>query len=345
MSVEGWFRITVGRRLLGWAADADQPGVRHTVEILANGAVISTQVADTFRPDLKNEGIGDGRHGFELDLRSFDIPYGSTIAARVQGQDVELRTRNGVLVPKLHFIHIPKSGGTTFREYLENQYPEHLVLPDHMMMERSDGLYPPADAFCNISQRELNKFNLFRGHYHYDYGAMFKERPISLTVLRDPVPRAISHIRMNIRNNPKYYGMTVDEYVEEYMHTVNNMQTRYFCDTVYARPLASVSKALRGQDIVPVNVPLTDAHCEQALEKLAKVDFVGVMDDLDSFAKRIAKAFNFPMKRKLPKRNAFPDKTRYSQKTLDTVRAHNAYDEALYALATTRSREPVLAAR
>lgn len=345
MSLEGWFRITTDRRVIGWVADGDRPGVRHRVEMVVDGAVIAEVMADTFRVDLKKQGVGDGHHGFELDLNSYEVGYGATIVGRVSGTEFELRTNNAVLAPRLHFIHIPKSGGTTFREFLESQYPAHLVLPDTMMMERSSGLYPPADAFCNISQRELNKFNLFRGHYHVDYGAMFKERPISVTVLRDPVPRAISHIRMNIRNNPKYHGMTVDEYVAQYPQTMNNMQTRYFCDTVFARPIGSVPKELRGQDIVPVSVALTDAHREQALAKLAKVEYVGVQDDLDGFARLIASTFHFPLAEELPKLNAYPDKTKYSRKTLKALREMNEYDEALYAYAKSRAKELSAAAR
>lgn len=45
----------------GWASDGDRPC---WVEVLVNGAVAATVLANLYRPDLAVAGIGDGRHAF-----------------------------------------------------------------------------------------------------------------------------------------------------------------------------------------------------------------------------------------------------------------------------------------
>ena len=55
--------------LFGWAArQGDSRPV--TLEILRDGRSLGTAVASLYRQDLKNAGIGDGRHGFEFRLPS-----------------------------------------------------------------------------------------------------------------------------------------------------------------------------------------------------------------------------------------------------------------------------------
>ncbi len=52
--------------LLGWALDGSRPGHRLQLELRLGDQVISTGLADRSRADLEANGIGDGRHAFEL---------------------------------------------------------------------------------------------------------------------------------------------------------------------------------------------------------------------------------------------------------------------------------------
>lgn len=55
---------TDDKGVFGWAWDPDDEATRQTVEILLNGKVIGTAVADQNRPDLTENGHGDGHYGF-----------------------------------------------------------------------------------------------------------------------------------------------------------------------------------------------------------------------------------------------------------------------------------------
>lgn len=57
-----------GGRLFGWAFDPAGAGQRLKVRVLLDGAPVAEAVADRNRPDLKRNGIGDGKHAFEIAL-------------------------------------------------------------------------------------------------------------------------------------------------------------------------------------------------------------------------------------------------------------------------------------
>jgi hypothetical protein len=54
--------------IFGWAFDPMTPDQRLTIRALLDGKVIAEAVADRNRPDLRRNGIGDGKHAFEITL-------------------------------------------------------------------------------------------------------------------------------------------------------------------------------------------------------------------------------------------------------------------------------------
>ncbi|MEK1927424.1 MAG: hypothetical protein AAAB11_18615 [Rhizobium giardinii] len=55
-------------RIFGWAFDPMAPDQRLTIRVLLDAKVIAEAVADRNRPDLRRNGIGDGKHAFEIAL-------------------------------------------------------------------------------------------------------------------------------------------------------------------------------------------------------------------------------------------------------------------------------------
>jgi GT2 family glycosyltransferase/glycosyltransferase involved in cell wall biosynthesis len=58
----------------GWAVDTARPGYRPTVEALCDGRIIARAQADQLRPDLAEQGLGDGANGFQLDFPAGAAP-------------------------------------------------------------------------------------------------------------------------------------------------------------------------------------------------------------------------------------------------------------------------------
>ena len=86
-----------GTRLLGecvaegWAEDPDTPAPNVTVRVLVDGHQVATAVADQFRQDLLDAGIGgDGTAGFAVDLSGL-MSSDAEHEIRVQARDLQTR--------------------------------------------------------------------------------------------------------------------------------------------------------------------------------------------------------------------------------------------------------------
>lgn len=79
----------VDGQLFGWCnQDGRMEPVR--VDILANGRLIESVRADLFRDDLAAIGVGNGCHGFAVDIAHYGLTGGTEIRARVSGRTIEL---------------------------------------------------------------------------------------------------------------------------------------------------------------------------------------------------------------------------------------------------------------
>ena len=89
---------------------------------------------------------------------------------------------------QLYFHHIPKTGGTTLTSLLEMHVPRELICPANSIDELR--AYRPSD---------LQEFVLFRGTFANELVPLLHEAPVCITLIRNPIERAISHYMMNRR--------------------------------------------------------------------------------------------------------------------------------------------------
>lgn len=79
-------------RISGWAWDATRPDAAVAVDIYSDGSLIATVVADRFRADLHDRGLGNGRHGFEYHTPpQLEDGRVHSIIVRIAGSNVTLR--------------------------------------------------------------------------------------------------------------------------------------------------------------------------------------------------------------------------------------------------------------
>jgi hypothetical protein len=75
--LEGYIEVAKWPRLRGWARDPAAPGGRVRLELADGHRRVLTVVASGSRPDLTVAGVGDGLHGFDVDLNSALLKYRS----------------------------------------------------------------------------------------------------------------------------------------------------------------------------------------------------------------------------------------------------------------------------
>ncbi len=103
--VEGDFIGTVEQaepyRISGWAFNRDRPTERVNLELFLNGTPLVTVTCNEYRPDLKNRGYGDGRHGFSWTPDpEMLLPGSYTVEAKVYGAGIQIgQTANMLYKP------------------------------------------------------------------------------------------------------------------------------------------------------------------------------------------------------------------------------------------------------
>jgi hypothetical protein len=88
---EGYHDITNCNGIMGWAWDKNRPDDPIKVDIYDGDALLTTVIANDFRQDLLNAGIGNGRHGFTYTVPP-ELKDGKprSIRMKYSGTDIDL---------------------------------------------------------------------------------------------------------------------------------------------------------------------------------------------------------------------------------------------------------------
>lgn len=73
--LRGYLDLVSSHRIAGWAQNSQYPEAPVCVDIFADGQLIGQALANRYREDLKQAGLGSGHHSFE-----FELPAGSAFA-------------------------------------------------------------------------------------------------------------------------------------------------------------------------------------------------------------------------------------------------------------------------
>lgn len=231
------------------------------------------------------------------------------------------------------FMHMPKCGGTSLSEAMYATVPfDHRVgVIDAVSTRRASAMMTYADDDALITHEDFENGQstfdfreglllqhmawdtmLIHGHLFWSERAdrMFGERYKYVTLLRDPVARAISNMRMCQREG--IVSSSIDTYLES---PVARRHTR-----VYLRYLSGRN------DIPEEDVPKA---LDLASERLSRFDLVGFLDDLPGFSRNYHALFGVRLR--LSKLNVAPEKTTtLTDAQIERIHALCAPDITLY---------------
>jgi hypothetical protein len=133
----------------------------------------------------------------------------------------------------VYFLHIPKTSGTSLHQSFQRVYgPEAVSRP--LLW----------DDLVNGNDEWSEQTRMITGHFGGFLALWLKRWPRIVTILRDPLARALSHINHVQRDpiHPLHHlaaGLTVEEYCEHPMlrRTVDNLQSRYLASLDFALAL------------------------------------------------------------------------------------------------------------
>lgn len=92
MNLNGYLDANDGRFIHGWACDFDTPGRAVEVEVRLSTGYTGLALANSFRDDLRRNGVGDGTHAFTFELppsAAYDDRV--SVTAYIRGTDFQLK--------------------------------------------------------------------------------------------------------------------------------------------------------------------------------------------------------------------------------------------------------------
>ena len=137
---------------------------------------------------------------------------------------------------KFLFIHIMKTGGTSFADIIARNFPADERYPD-ACIEPKAGIFRHIEAylFAPGLVGDVNalhgKLRMVRGHIPYAVRSLLDDSYVALTLLRDPVERTLSYLKHCRRYHSEHQNLELEAIYEDtwfnasFMH---NYQTKLF---------------------------------------------------------------------------------------------------------------------
>jgi hypothetical protein len=209
----------------------------------------------------------------------------------------------------LIFVHVPKTGGMSLTTLLDLRFASSEICPAYF--------YYNID---NQPKMALPKYKLLRGHFFYAQVRHLRGKKI--TILREPVKRALSEHRFWLRFGR---GPTPDALVR--LHFLPPGDPLYVMTNHQCLFLSSFDP--RDPTIT------TEQHLQSAKENLANnFWFVGITDDLDNGIRTLYSMLGWGTPGVIPRRNVTgPSREPFSEALLEEIRQRNWADIELYEFA------------
>ncbi len=244
-----------------------------------------------------------------------------------------------------YFLHIPKTAGTTFMAALDRQFYAERVCPAKLWRD-----------LLRISSTELSRFRLFRGHF-YNLLPPYLDRPVrTLTFLRDPIERALSHYAHVVREPGHYFHKhalklgSLEAFIADprTRPMISNFQTRSLALPFDIRVNAArfgdeQLEALALERQIETWMPRPadeEALLQTALTRLNGMAFVGLVERFDDSLLQLDRVSGWSLRETAGTRlNQSPQRiarAALDPATLAALEQANRLDLALYAAGVSR---------
>jgi len=233
---------------------------------------------------------------------------------------------SGETPARFFFIHVMRTGGTTFEQQLRRSFPRAAVYPD------PDLDFPGGDIMHHLEVSyllglptdRLDTIRLFYGHFPYVVTEMLRGNLTTFTVLRDPVARTISLLRVMREQREAWHDLTLEQIYDDanmFPRLVHNHQTKVYSITGDDEP-----RSYRDE------IDVDDARLALAKRNLARVDVIGLTEQYGEFLDTLRDRFGWQLSEQA-RLNAAGGAPEESGPLRSRIAADNAIDVEFYEYA------------
>ena len=203
------------------------------------------------------------------------------------------------------FMHIPKTGGTTFRKMIVNHFPDECYYPSQQQLKDNDGKYLSQNEIIDKHKNLLEK-SCLSGHYSIDLITQLHPNVKAICFFRDPIERAISHINhLRIRNN-RFKELSISEILNDNSAHFVNQQIKML--------------GWNGEN-----------HLDNLIGNLGKFAFVGLSERFDEGVGVINKIFDWNLtKIEQQNKTSLLHYVKFSEETREELRSKLALEIEFY---------------
>lgn len=241
---------------------------------------------------------------------------------------------NKYMSEKIVFPHVMKTGGTAIIVWIQRHFYFDEILWEASVWPELIQLHPKAFEHKKFVRGHFGSgiLNVFGAHNGFT----------SITLLREPVERAISHY-WHLKYAPdsesslafvKEASFTLEDFLEHPAthHIVSNYQTANFS--------AIIGATQEVADEPHVSPELSPLNIERAKSFIDRCEVVGVTEDLNAFIKASSDRFGFFPDYALQRYRSYRQHTTFSDEVINKIRSLNEADCDLYDYAKKRSHTP-----
>lgn len=191
--------------------------------------------------------------------------------------------------PTFFFVHIMKTAGTSFALQINANFAAEEIYPHPHSSNHEEEYWKLAEVRA-LGPEELDRIRIFHGHFP-SLAVDMVGADVTITLLRDPVERTISHLRHCERHFAQHRGKPLEEIYDDSWHgplLFRNYQVKQFAMTPEDSPKAH-------NEVIEVDA----ARYDLATANLEAVDVIGLTEHHDEFLDDVQGRYAWTMKRGL----------------------------------------------
>ncbi len=227
---------------------------------------------------------------------------------------------------RVFFMHIMKTAGTTLARQFELVFDPHDVYPSAPRGQGYAAQYWQIGSLKDVPEEQMERLKLVHGHFPLIVADLIRPQH-TITLLRHPVERVVSHLRHHRRHRPEMREKPFEEIYEDPW-----LQPCYFTNYQVKQFAFRWEDDPKGHlDVIPID----EDRYRLALANLDRVDMVGFTDRYDEFIGLLDRRFGWSLPEVKPMQVA-PYRATVPDSLLARIEADNSADIEFYEAARRR---------
>jgi hypothetical protein len=192
---------------------------------------------------------------------------------------------NGRTNETCFFVHVMKTGGTTFVQHIEANFRPDEVYPGEERGTDRRRAYFMIDELRALPAERRRAIKAYVGHFPFVASTFIEPNPVTFTILREPVDRAVSVLRHGKRHQERLRHLSLEEiYDDDYNF---RMQIQNYPAKLFA--MTRDDKLESHFDVIDVD----DDRLRVAQSNLERVEVIGLHDHYDEFVDAMQHRFGW----------------------------------------------------